>query len=135
MAVMAIRRSKKATAAPPQPDPPAPPPPVPAQVSVAVRFGIEAKSTGPNYYVNFAEVNVTPFEMVVTFARLPARFDGVEGERLAKGETLILPAEVQIAIPMNFVEPLVNAMLGQKAGYDKVFSPQIPPLGGSKPDE
>jgi hypothetical protein len=54
-------------------NPPALPAPGPGVVQMKV--SIEAKGPAPRYHVNHAEMNLTPFEMVITFGNLPARFD------------------------------------------------------------
>lgn len=85
----------------------------------AMRLSIEPKGNGPKFYVNHAEVNLTPYEMVITFARLPSRFDADEAVHLSKGEAVTIPSEVQISLPINFVPALIATMTSLKADYDK----------------
>jgi hypothetical protein len=100
-----------------------------------MHIAIEAKGTAPRYYVNHAEINITPFEMAITFAQLPPRFDAGESERLSRGEPITVPVEVQILIPISFVDGLIKAMSGQKADYDRLLAPQFAALVKPKPDE
>jgi hypothetical protein len=107
----------------------------PAASVVSMRLAIESRETTPRYYVNHAEVNLTPFEMVLTFATLPGRFDAADSERLANGEVITIPSDVQISIPINFVPALIAAMAGVKAEHDRIAILQTSISNESKSNE
>ena len=88
---------------------------------VQMRLQIEPKVNAPKYYANHAEINLTPFEMVMTFARLPARFDADEAERLGKGEVIVIPAEVQISVPIQMIPGLIKVMTHLKSEHDRTI--------------
>jgi hypothetical protein len=117
---MAVARKKKGATPLPPPELPSETPPVMAISNV--RMPIEAKGSAPSYYVNHAEINFTPFEMAITFAKLPPRFDDEENKRLANGQPVTIPAEVQILLPVNFVSALIDAIISIKADFDKAYA-------------
>jgi hypothetical protein len=125
--MMARPSSKKRAAAPP------PPPEQPPMMAV-VKLPIEPKGDAPTYYVNHAEVNITPFEMAITFARLPPRFTEDEGKRLANNEAVVIPATVQILLPVGFVAPLIDIMTRLKADHDRTFGLKLLAISEKDPN-
>lgn len=134
---MAIARKRKTTTAMIHSEPgtevPTASPALPPLVTL--RLPIETRSDTPTYYINHAEVNLTPFEMAVTFSRLPPRFTDEQNERLAKGEAIHIPPIVQILLPLGFVSPLIEAMGKLKTDYEQARAAQAADGAKVKSDE
>jgi hypothetical protein len=63
----------------------------------------ESKGNLRRNQVNRSEFNTPVFEMAITFATLWPRFDADQSKRLAGGELVLNPPQVQILIPLSFV--------------------------------
>jgi len=72
---------------------------------------LQTGDTTQKFYANFAEVNVTPYEMVITFATMPARLNIGEIECVTKDENVTIISNVQITLPVGFWPYLLQAMI------------------------
>jgi hypothetical protein len=72
---------------------------------------VQTDETTRKFYTNFAEVNITPYEMVITFATMPARLNVGEIECVTKDENVTIISNVQITLPIGFWPYLLQAMI------------------------
>ena len=81
--------------------------PEPQPTSITLVDEVDARIT----YANYAKVQVTSFEGVITFALIdPATALGGQGEI---AETVSAPAVARIALPLAVLRPLVDAISAQ----------------------
>lgn len=118
MAVIRLPRKKKSGAPKKGASPQAArvqtaPPKVPISQDQAFTWRplLQTGDTTQKFYANFAEVNVTPYEMVITFATMPARLNIGEIECVTKDENVTIISNVQITLPVGFWPYLLQAMI------------------------
>ena len=71
---------------------------------------LQTGDTTQQFYANFAEVNTTPFELIITLGVMPGRFNLPDLDRISRNEPVTITSTAQIVIPMGFVPHLMQAI-------------------------
>ena len=77
----------------------------------------------PFYYCNYASISHTPYELVMTFVKIPTPLTDIQQVGLQKDGHLALEASVQIAVSPKFLPELIVALNEQKRKYEERFGP------------
>lgn len=94
-----------------------------------IRVSMDVPADVPTYFVNYAEVNFSPNEIVISATRVPARFEASKLREAAEG-VIVVQGEVQLVLPPSVAVALINALSLQKENYEKQFG-AIPVFGAS----
>jgi hypothetical protein len=90
------------------------------------RPALETDEHTQRFYANYAEVNVTAFEMVFTFAVIPARHNVAEMEQMKSTGVVKITSNAQVTIPINFLSTFMDVVAGAKKIYEDQWEPVLP---------
>jgi len=103
--------------------------------SINWRPVLETDERTQRHYANYAEVNVTAFEMVFTFATIPARHNAAEMEQMKNMGAVEISSNVQVTLPINFLSAFMASVEAAKKIYEDQWEPILPWITKMKSDE
>ena len=95
----------------------------PAPVQLMLRPTVLITDGTPTYYINHAEISVSPYEFGIATARLPTKptAEQIAAARIT-GE-LAVEAELVLLMPASVIPGLIRALTQQKTLYETQYGP------------
>lgn len=90
---------------------------------ISLRIVVEATQETPAYYVNHAEIAMSPHECAIWFARLPTKPSRQEMEDARTIGEIVVEPEFQVLIPPTLIFGLIKALETTRDNYEATFGP------------
>ncbi len=88
---------------------------------ITAKFHPIVSESTPSYYSNYIEVGHSPYEFVMTFAKVPTRPKPEHIRGAIRGEPIPVEAILQVEVPTRLLEGLINALSIQMQKYEKSY--------------
>jgi len=85
-----------------------------APIQAVSNVQLDVKLDTPNYYSNFVFVSHTPYDLTLSFGKVPSPPTAEHIAAAKAGEPIILEAILQITMPPLLLDGLINALNEQK---------------------
>jgi hypothetical protein len=93
--------------------------------SVSAQIQWDVKPDTPSYYVNYLGVSHSPYDFTLSAAKIPSPLTQKQAELAKSGQQISVEPLMQLVMPPLLIDGLINALIDQKAKYEKTVAQQV----------